>query len=231
MRKTMILYSALLLVLIFSKVSLAQNEKNGFCALLIDNTGSLRSQFNSVKAFGKGVVENIPQHGLVSLFHFTMQGNISNGVAVVTPGVSWTEDKTSLNAYINHLTIEPGRTVLIDGIYSIAENLNSKANLDKDTSAAKIIIVITDGEDRVSKMKDKQLIEKLRETGIKFYAIGLLTELDAEGGLLNKSPRTKAAEFLKKAAKETGGRVVFPRSSKTDVSSLLKELFAESGEK
>jgi hypothetical protein len=231
MRKAIILYTALLLVLIFSKVSLAQNEKNGFYALLMDNTGSLRSQFNSVKAFGKGVVEHIPQHGLVSLFHFTMQGNISNGVAVVTPGVSWTEDKTSLNADINHLTIEPGRTVLIDGIYSIAENLNSKANLDKDTSAAKIIVVITDGEDRVSKMKDKQLIEKLRETGIKFYAIGLVTELDDERGLVNKSHRTKAAEFLKRAAKETGGRVVFPRSSKTDVSSLLRELFAESGEK
>jgi Ca-activated chloride channel family protein len=91
--------------------------------------------------------------------------------------------------------------------------------------------VITDGEDRVSKMKEKQLIEKLRETGIKFYAIGLVTELDAESGLLNKSPKTKAAEFLKRAAKETGGRAVFPRSSKADVSSLLNELFAESGEK
>ena len=231
MRKTMILYSALLLVLIFSKVSLAQNEKKGFCALLIDNTGSLRSQFNSVKAFGKGVLEHTPQHGLVSLFHFTLQGNIPNGVAVVTSGVSWTEDKTSLNAYINRLTIEPGRTALIDGIYSIAENVNSQANLDKDSDAAKIIIVITDGEDRVSKMKDKQLIEKLRETGIKFYAIGLVNELDAESGFLNRSPRTKAAEFLKRAANETGGRAVFPRSSRTDVSSLLKELFAGSGEK
>lgn len=231
MRKAIILYSALLLVLIFSEVSLAQNEKKGFCALLIDNTGSLRSQFDAVKAFGKDVLEHIPQHGLVSLFNFTMQGNISNGVAVVTSGVSWTEDKTSLKAYINHLTIEPGRTVLFDGIYSIAENVNSKANLDKDSSAAKIIIVITDGEDRVSKIKDKQLIEKLRETGIKFYAIGLVSELDDERGFYNKSPRTKAAEFLKRAAKETGGRAVFPRSSKTDVSSLLKELFAESGAK
>jgi Ca-activated chloride channel family protein len=231
MRKTIILYSAFLLVLIFSEVSLAQNEKKAFCAILIDNTSSLRSQFDSVKAFGKGVIEHIPQQGLVSLFNFTMQRNISDGVAVVTPGVLWTEDKASLISHINRLTIGPGRTVLFDGIYSIAENLNSKASLDKDTSVSKIIVVITDGEDRLSKIKGKQLIEKLRETGIKFFAIGLVSELDAERGSSNRSPKTKAVDFIKMAAKETGGRAVFPRSSKADISSLLNELFAGSGKK
>jgi Ca-activated chloride channel family protein len=231
MRKTINICAAFLLVLIFCDLSLAQNEKKVFYAVLIDNTGSLRTQFDYVKSLGKGVIEHIPQHGVISLFNFTTQGDVLNRTAVVTSGVPWTEDKTALDDFILGLTIRPGRTVLFDGIYSIAETLNNKANLDKDAPSVKIIIVITDGEDRVSKINDKLLIEKLKETGIKFYAIGLVSELDVEGGLINKSPKTKAVDFMKRAAKETGGRAVFPKSSKTELSSLINELFAESHEK
>ncbi|MBA2526734.1 MAG: hypothetical protein H0V18_13275 [Pyrinomonadaceae bacterium] len=55
----------------------------------------------------------------------------------------------------------------MDAIYSIAEILNAKVNLDKDTFAGKAIILLTDGEDRVSKIKEKQLIQALKESGIK----------------------------------------------------------------
>ncbi len=72
-----------------------------------------------------------------------------------------------LDSYIDNLAIEAGQTTLMDAIYSIAEILNAKVNLDKDTFAGKAIILLTDGEDRVSKIKEKQLIQALKESGIK----------------------------------------------------------------
>lgn len=226
MRKPIHVYLAFLLVLIFSDLCYAQNEKKAFYAVLVDNTGSLRTQVDDLKSLGKGVIDHLPNDGPISLFDFATKGDVSRGIAVVTSGVEWTEDKTVLNAYIDGLTIRPGRTALYDGIYSIVENLNNKAKLAK--GSAKIIIVITDGEDRVSEIKEKQLIEKLRDGGVKFYAIGLVGQLDDEGGLINKSPKTRAVEFLEKAAKDTGGRAVFPKSSKTELRVLLNDLFAGS---
>lgn len=225
------LYSALLLILVLFSVTFAQSEKKIAYGVLIDNTGSLRTQFNYVKMLSKGVVERIHQRGAISLFNFMTQGDSPNGLAVATSEVQWSQDKSVLNNYIDGLMIKPGRTILFDSINSVVEAINTKVNLDKDAFADKVIILITDGEDRGSKIKDKQLIEKLKESGIKVYAIGLVQELDAEGGLMNKSPKAKAMDFFKKAAKETGGRVVFPKSSKADVNSVLNELFAGSGRK
>jgi uncharacterized protein YegL len=219
-------YTALLLALVLSAVTFAQSEKRVAYGVLIDNTGSLRTQFNFVKALGKGLIEHILQRGSVSLFNFTTQGDAPNGLAIVTSGVEWSQDKAILNNYIDGLMVKPGRTALFDAIYSIAENVNAKASLDKDAFDSKVIILITDGEDRVSKVKEKQLIEKLKESGIKVYSIGLVQELEFEGGLMNKSPKAKAEDFFKKSSKETGGNFIFPKSNKVDVDSLLNELFA-----
>jgi hypothetical protein len=227
LKKRNSLCPALLLAIVLSTITFAQSEKKVVYAVLIDNTGSLRTQFNFVKALSKGVIEHIYQQGSISLFNFTTQGDVSNGLAVVTSGVDWSQDKTILDDYIDGLVIKPGRTTLFDAIYAITENLNTKANLDKHAFTDKVLILITDGEDRVSKIKDKQLIEKLKESSVKVYVIGLVQELEPEGGLTNRSPKAKAEDFFKKVTKETGGRVIFPKSNKADVNSLLNELFAE----
>jgi uncharacterized protein YciU (UPF0263 family) len=225
LRKT-VLYSTVLLILVLSSATFAQTEKRIAYGVLIDNTGSLRSQFGYVVELGKGVVERIHERGPVSLFNFT---SVKNGPAVVTAGTEWSQNKAALDNYIDSLFVEPGQTTLFDAINSMAEKINIKVNLEKDVFSDKVIVLITDGEDRVSKIKEKQLIEKLKESGIKVYALGLVQELVSEG--VFRGPREKATDFLKKVAKETGGRAVFLESNKEDPNSVLNELFAEPGRK
>jgi hypothetical protein len=55
------LYSALLLIIVLSTPTFPQSEKKVAYGVLIDNTGSLRTQFNLVKALGKGVIEGLAQ--------------------------------------------------------------------------------------------------------------------------------------------------------------------------
>ena len=220
--------SAFLLALALPISAFAQVEKKSAYAILIDNTGSLRTQFSQVKAFGKGIVARICQRGPVSLFNFKTQGNKTNSLAVVTSGVEWSEDISVLENYIDSIRVQPGQTTLLDAIYSVADSLNSKANVDSNAFSEKVIILITDGEDRVSKVKEKQLVKQLRDSGVTVYAVGLVEELDREeAGFIRKSTRPEAEEFLKRLTKETGGRVKFPKSNEQNVAGLLNELFAK----
>jgi hypothetical protein len=221
------LYTALLLAVVLSSAAFAQSEKKTAFGVLIDNTGSLRSQFDFVKALGKGVIERIHQRGPVSLFNFNTRGDAPNGTAAITYGIERSRDKAALDTYIDGLRIIPGITTLFDAIYTVAEIVDAGMNLDRDAFSGKAIILITDGEDRASKIKDKQLIEKLKESGIKVYAIALVSELDSVSGLLRKSQRAKAEDFFRKVTKETGGRVVYATSNKAKINSLLDELFTE----
>ena len=217
---------AILLTLVISNFALAQSEKKVAYGVLIDNTGSLRTQFPQIKTLGKGVVKRIHQRGSTSLFNFVTQEEKKVSLAVVTSGIEWSQDKDVLNSYIDGLIIVPGQTALMDAINSVAEKLNAKANLEKDAFAERAVVLITDGEDRVSKVKEKELIHRLKESGIKVYAVGLVREVEAEGGLIRQSRREKAERFLKKLAKETGGRAIFPKSDQVDVDSLVGELLA-----
>jgi uncharacterized protein YegL len=219
--------SAFLLALALPISVFAQVEKKSAYAILIDNTGSLRTQFSQVKAFGKGVVARIYQRGPVSLFNFKTQGSKTNSLAVVTSGIEWSEDISVLENYIDTLKVQPGQTTLMDAIYSVADSLNSKVNMGSNAFSEKVIILITDGEDRVSKVKEKQLVKQLHDCGVTVYAVGLVQELDREAGLIRRSTRPQAEEFLKRLTKETGGRVKFPKSNEQNVAGLLNELFAK----
>ncbi len=74
--------------------------------------------------------------------------------------------------------------------------------------------LITDGEDRSSFFSADQLFNLLRNQNLKIFVIGLVKDLDAEGGLIRKSPRERAVKLLEQLAKETGGRAFFPQKAK-----------------
>jgi hypothetical protein len=195
-------------------------------AILIDNTGSVRSQFGLVSELSKRIVEQTHQRGPISLYAFKTQGRMSEAVAVVSSGFGWSQDKTVLENHIDSLFVVPGQTAVRDGIRAMAEQLNARAAAAKEP-LARVIVLITDGEDRVSKIGEKELIKTLKENSIKVYAIGLTSELENQGGLIGKGSRDRAKGFLEKLTKETGGRVVFHKSKKVDVEALASQLFAK----
>jgi hypothetical protein len=205
----------------------AQERKVAF-GILVDNTGSLRTQFDLVLDLSHRIVDRTYQRGPISLFVFKPQGGKNNPQAVISSDIQWSQDKELIGKYLDSIFVVPGQTTIMDAINSMAVALNIKASLEKDAPTEKIIFLITDGEDRSSKIGEKELLKTLRESGIKIYAIGLVKELDNEGGFIRKPPRDKAVAFLEKITKETDGRVVFPKSRTADRDVLLDQLFAKS---
>jgi VWFA-related protein len=92
------------------------------------------------------------------------------------------------------------------------------------------ILVISDGEDKDSKMSYDKLLKYVRESkNIAVYAIGLLDESESSSGLfsgLRKSPQKRAREALTEVATVTGGRAYFPKSI-DEVETICKQIARE----
>src|SRR5262249_24124492 len=99
-----------------------------------------------------------------------------------------------------------GETALYDALYLSSDHLKS-GKKDK-----KAILLITDGEDNVSKYKFEKVLDTLRQSKVTLYAIGLLEEDDQRGGLFHPAPSKKAKADLIKFAEITGGEAFFPKN-------------------
>ena len=200
-----------LLILSTSIVCPAQKNKKLEYAILIDSTGSMRTQFVQVLMLGKEVAHQVHDHGPVSIFNFRSEFGTTPR-AIPTLRIERSQDENALDRTIDSLYVQGGQTTLLDAVAAMAETLNQPP-----AAAAKVIIMITDGEDRVSEKNQKEVVAKLKENKISVYAIGLVEQLEG-------SKRGKATDLLKSLTKETGGRVVFPKSGNVDIQNLLTEL-------
>lgn len=89
-----------------------------------------------------------------------------------------------------------------------AKHLAEKA--EKDINRRKILILITDGEDRASKTKIDDVLKFLKDEKIQIFTIGV-----ADGKLFSKN--------LNRLSKETGGKSFTPKT-RAEVSAVVKEL-------
>jgi len=110
-----------------------------------------------------------------------------------------------------------GETALYDALYLSADHVKS-GKKDK-----KAILLITDGEDNVSKYGINKVVEALRQSKVTLYAVGLLEDDDQRGGLFRKPPSKKAKDDLIRFAEITGGQAYFPKSL-DEVEDLTKRI-------
>jgi hypothetical protein len=189
-----------------------QDSSKPSYGLLLDSTGSMRSQFETVLNIGKAVVHDAAPHGPVSIFNFASEGIGRGSKAVPVSRIQQSQDEATLNRTIDGMYVEGGQTALLDAIQFISDRLQEWS---PDTD--KVIVVVSDGEDRVSRVKSKDLIQQLKERKIKVFAVGLVRDLES-------GKRGKAQKLLTTLARETGGVVVIPESKDVDIQKVLAAL-------
>ena len=172
-------------------------------ALVIDCSASLKRLIASSVEAAKMIVENRRGTDEIFIEAFVSSDNI----------VTIHEFSTDSNALLESLKlirIEGGQSAVVDALYlaakHVAEHNKTVAN------RRKALVIISDGEDRNSYHKFDHLLTLLRDKGIQVFAIGLVIDLEKEGGFIRLSPRVKAEKLLNKIAEETGGRVFYPKS-------------------
>ena len=173
--------------------------------LAVDTSGSLRPAFEQVVNAAKAIINSNKKGDETFLERFISSDKIETVQ-------DFTANKDALMDGLDTLYIEGGQTAVIDGVYLAAEHVAGYKKSGDDDRRRRALIVVTDGEDRASYYNETQLFQRLREEDVQIFVIGFVNELEAEKGLIRKSPRDKAVNLLNKLASETGGRAFFPQS-------------------
>jgi Ca-activated chloride channel homolog len=164
--------------------------------LVIDNSGSMRNKRERVNSAALAFVrESNPDETFIVNFDDSayLEQDFTGSIGDLVDALDNIDAR--------------GETALYDAIYLSTDHVKA-GKKDK-----KALLVITDGEDNVSKYGINKVMEALRQSkGVTLYAIGLLEEDDQRGGLFKKSPSKKAKEDLLKFAEATGGQAFFPKN-------------------
>lgn len=182
---------------------------------VLDNTGSLRTRLPQVIDTAKGIVALLGEKDEAFFVRFVS----SDKIGLLH---DWSSDKASLGRSLDQMYTEGGMSAVYDALGSSADHILKRA---KDSAENFALILISDCEDRDSKLRENELVEALAKIGIPVFVLALTEDMAKEAGFTSPSPKRKAEDFAKRLAGETGGNVYFPKGKKTD--EMLKTLVAE----
>jgi len=171
--------------------------------LVVDNSGSLRTQFGAVLITARSFVEENRPGDETFVVRF-----VHRDAVAILQGV--TADRAALIEALGRMRVEGGQTALVDALHVSAEHLLKERPADAGRRRA--LVLLSDGEDRASLRKLEDLLRLLRGTGVRLFCVGFVADLDRGEGFIRKSKRDKATDLLKRLAAETGGLALFPET-------------------
>lgn len=190
--------------------------------LLIDNTGSLRSQFNDLLNIGAVLASNLSKEDEAFLVRFAS----NNRVELLQ---DWTSNRSLLQKGLSNMYIEGGASAIIDALYTSAEKILERERKDKSKRYA--IIQISDFEERSSYYNLQQMLSLVEKTEIQVFPIALTSELSNKRNPYTnlKNSKTNSEKLARTLALETGGTafVLSERYKREDLINMIKSLLSE----
>ena len=161
--------------------------------LIIDNSGSMRTKRAGVEAASLALVRDSNPEDEVFVVNFNDEPFMDLPNKKV-----FTNDIREMEEALTRIDSKGG-TAMRDAIRMAIDYLMENANREK-----KVLVLVTDGVDNASIIKQDKLIKAAQQSGVLIYAVGLLGEEDrADAG--------KAKKELTELAQTTGGEVYFPK--------------------
>ena len=192
--------------------SIVVDERPIDCGLLIDSSASMRALLSANLETARLIIVNARPDDQFFISRFISSDKIQTVQ-------DFTSDANLLVQALSTFYVEGGQSAIIDAIYVGAEHV-SKHNA-KNPGRRKVLIVITDGEDRNSYYKSEHLQKLLRDLDVQVFAIGFTSKLERDKpGYLVPAAKDKAEKLLRTITETAGGRVFFP----TDRASLTEAL-------
>lgn len=195
-------------------LSVERDRRPVDCVIAIDSSNSLRRLMPTTLEAAKVIIMNRRPEDEILVMRFISSDKIEKMV-------DFTGDQTALLTALTQIRIEGGQSAVIDALYIAASDAftdGKKTGKDR----RKVVVILSDGEDRNSQFKQDALITMLRQSEVQVFALGLISDLDDESGLMRKSPREKAEKLLQTVTSETGGRVFFPRKKDEIIDSMAQ---------
>jgi Ca-activated chloride channel homolog len=169
--------------------------------LVVDNSGSYRMIMDGIIEVVKDIVEENKPDDETFLARFVSSDKINLLQ-------DFTVSKDEIHAAADEMYVEGGLTAILDAVDFAARYLVEKAS--KEPARRRILILVTDGDDRQNKAKIEDVVKFLKDNQIQVYAVGI-------------SEEKVAAKILDKLTKDTGGRKFVPKT-RAALPAMIKEL-------
>lgn len=216
-------YSVLIL-LVAQVGSFAQQTVKRDIAILFDNSGSMFSQIDRQREIAKAIVSKVAADSTISLYGFAADQNGKQEILSFAAGAECSSDVKTIQFQLDNIQVARGQTILIDGLAKASERLSADKTSGCGKDREKILVLISDGEDRARSTKPGDVVKQMRELKVKAFVIGLIDDLRSESGFVGKSPAKKSKDFLASLANGTEGRVVIAKKKSTP-DQIVSELF------
>ncbi|MFN0124594.1 MAG: VWA domain-containing protein [Blastocatellia bacterium] len=181
-------------------INVSREEVPISMGLVIDSSGSMRSKLQPVSDSALSLIRQMHTNDEGFLVGFNTESTLHQ---------DFTKDRRDLEDALNEL-IPSGGTSLLDAIIASADYTNEKGIKSKGEHRRRALVIITDGLEKNSSVKEAQVVEALREVEVQLYLVGFVDE-DEKKGLFGKSDAQKARELLTRLAEDSGGRAFFPK--------------------
>ncbi|HEX4945303.1 MAG TPA: VWA domain-containing protein [Blastocatellia bacterium] len=166
--------------------------------IVIDTSGSMRTKLQIVSDSALSLVKQLKEQDEAFIAQFKAEAELLR---------DFTRDKRELEDGLNEL-FTGGGTALLDAIIATADHAQEKGKQRK-----KALVVITDGVEKNSNWKEKEVIKAIQEDDVQVYLVGILDESEEGSSLFGKSATKKAKDLLIRLAEDSGGRAFFPREA------------------
>jgi Ca-activated chloride channel family protein len=173
--------------------SVSSEEAPVSMGLVIDTSGSMRAKIYTVAEAARGLIRQMRPDDEAFFVQFKTEAELVR---------EFTSDRRSLEDALRELYIGGG-TALLDAIIATADHAHEKGRRRR-----KALVVITDGVEKNSSAKEKEVIEAMKEDEVQVYLVGFVDK--EESFSLFGSPAKKAKDLLTRLADDSGGRAFFP---------------------
>ncbi|HKX31365.1 MAG TPA: VWA domain-containing protein [Blastocatellia bacterium] len=162
--------------------------------IVVDTSGSMRDKLQTISDSALSLIKQKREDDEVFVAQFKTEYETVQ---------DFTVDENDLEWAIGQL-FTTGGTSLLDAIIN-----SSKYAQKEGKRRRRAVIVISDGLEANSSIKEKEALDAIRENEVQLYMIGFIKreELSASFG---KTPAMKAKELLLRLAEDSGGRAFFP---------------------
>jgi Ca-activated chloride channel family protein len=174
--------------------SVSSEEAPISMGLAIDTSSSMRVKLYTVSDAARSLIRQMRSDDEAFLVQFKTEAELIQG---------FTSDRRELESALGHI-YSSGGTALLDAIIAAADHAHEKGKRRR-----KALVVITDGLEKNSSVKEKKVIEAMKEDEVQLYLVGFVDE-DESFQLFGKSPARKAKDLLIRLAEDSGGRAFFP---------------------
>lgn len=174
-----------------------------FLTIVIDTSGSLREMLSFQIVTARKIVQKMGTNDQVALIRFISSDKIETVQ-------KFTSSKRRLLEGIDSLYTEGGLSAVLDAVYLSAQY--GAGYKFPNRKVRRVLLLLTDGEDRNSFYTQKQLFTFLRSVDVQIFAIRLAGNQSPNiPGIKRLDPKQSIA-LLKDMASESGGAAFFPKT-------------------